>query len=49
LAAKNYIETWHKVFKSQELEKLDEIISDNAVFTSPVVFKPMEGKEITKM
>ena len=49
MAAKNYIETWHKVFKSQELEKLDEIISDNAVFTSPVVFKPMEGKEITKM
>ncbi len=48
MAAKNYIETWHKVFKSQELEKLDEIISDNAVFTSPVVFKPMEGKEITK-
>lgn len=49
MAAKNYIETWHKVFKSQELEKLDEIISDNAVFTSPVVFKPMEGKKITKM
>ena len=49
MAAKNYIETWHKVFKSQELEKLDEIISDNAVFTSPVVFKPMKGKGITKM
>ena len=49
MAAKNYIQRWHKVFKSQELEKLDEIISDDAVFTSPVVFKPMEGKEITKM
>ena len=49
MSAKNYIETWHKVFKSQELEKLDEIISDDAIFTSPVVFKPMEGKEITKM
>lgn len=49
MAAKNYIETWHKVFKSQELDKLDEIISDNAVFTSPVVYKPMEGKKITKM
>ena len=49
MAAKNYIETWHKVFKSQELDKLDEIISDNAVFTSHVVYKPMEGKKITKM
>ena len=28
---------------------LDEIIADNAVFSSPVVFKPMKGKEITMM
>jgi len=49
LSAKKYIDSWHTVFKSQELDKLDKIIADNAVFTSPVVFKPMEGKEITKM
>ena len=49
MTAKKYIDSWHTVFKSQELDKLDKIISDNAVFTSPVVFKPMEGKEITKM
>jgi hypothetical protein len=49
LTAKKYIDSWHTVFKSQELDKLDKIIADNAVFTSPVVFKPMEGKEITKM
>ena len=49
MTAKKYIDSWHTVFKSQELDKLDKIIADNAVFTSPVVFKPMEGKEITKM
>ena len=49
MSAKKYIDSWHTVFKSQELDKLDKIFADNAVFTSPVVFKPMEGKEITKM
>ena len=49
MSAKKYIDSWHTVFKSQKLDKLDKIIADNAVFTSPVVFKPMEGKEITKM
>ena len=49
MTAKKYIDSWHTIFKSQELDKLDKIIADNAVFTSPVVFKPMEGKEITKM
>ena len=49
MTAKKYIDSWHTVFKSQEPDKLDKIIADNAVFTSPVVFKPMEGKEITKM
>ena len=49
MTAKNYIESWHSIFKSQELDKLDKILAENAVFTSPVVFKPMEGKEITKM
>lgn len=49
MTAKKYIDSWHTVFKSQELDKLDKIIADNAVFTSPVVFKPMEGKEITIM
>ena len=49
MTAKKYIDSWHTIFKSQELDKLDKIIADNAVFTSPVVFKPIEGKEITKM
>ena len=47
--AKTLIEKWHKVIESNNLELLNEIIADNAIFSSPVVFKPMEGKEITMM
>ena len=47
--AKTLIKKWHKVIESSNLELLNEIIADNAIFSSPVVFKPMEGKEITMM
>ena len=47
--AKNLIHKWHEVIESDDLKMLNEIIADNAVFSSPVVFKPMEGKEITMM
>ena len=47
--AKNLIHKWLEVIESDDLKMLDEIIADDAVFSSPVVFKPMEGKEITMM
>jgi len=47
--AKNLIHKWHEVIESDDLKMLEEIIADDAVFSSPVVFKPMEGKEITMM
>ena len=47
--AKNLIHKWHEVIESDDLKMLDEIIADDAVFSSPVVFKPLEGKEITMM
>ena len=47
--AKNLIHKWHEVIECDDLKMLDEIIADDAVFSSPVVFKPMEGKEITMM
>tara|TARA_B100000609_G_scaffold136835_1_gene109610 strand:- start:75 stop:422 length:348 start_codon:yes stop_codon:yes gene_type:complete len=28
---------------------LDEILDDSCVFTSPIVFKPIEGKEMSKL
>ena len=47
--AKNLIHKWHEVIESDDIKMLDEIIADEAVFSSAVVFKPMKGKEITMM
>jgi hypothetical protein len=47
--AKDFISRWHKVMKNYELDDLDTILSEDVVFFSPVVFKAMNGKEITKM
>jgi len=49
MKAKELIHKWHKVMKNSELDLLNEIIADDATFSSPVVFKPMLGKEITMM
>jgi len=48
-SAKNLIHKWHDVIESDNLDLLDSILADDAVFSSPVVFTPMEGKEITMM
>ena len=47
--AKNLIHKWHDLINNDDLNKLDAILADDAVFSSPVVFNPMKGKEITKM
>ena len=47
--AKNLIHKWHDLIDNDDLEKLDAILAEDAMFSSPVVFTPMEGKEITKM
>lgn len=47
--AKDFISSWHKVMKNYELDDLDNILSKDVIFFSPVVFKAMNGKEITKM
>ena len=45
--AKDLIHKWHEVIDADDLNALDSIVADDAVFSSPVVFTPMEGKEIT--
>jgi len=47
--AKELIHKWHEVVKGDEPELLDKLLAENAVFSSPVVFKPLEGKVITMM
>ena len=47
--AKDLIHKWHEVINSDDMNALDNIIAEEAVFSSPVVFTPMEEKEITMM
>ena len=44
-----YLERWHQGLKSQEQDFLDEILDDSCIFRSPIVFKPIEGKEMSKL
>ena len=49
MQAKDLIHKWHEVVYSDDLNALDNLIAEGAIFSSPVVFTPMEGKEITMM
>lgn len=42
------IERWHKVLKGDHAE-LDDLLADDVVFVSPVIFTPQQGKDLTKM
>ena len=46
---KNFLDKWYQVYRSDEPELLEEILDESVIFSSPVVFKPIEGKEITKL
>ncbi len=42
------LKTWHEVAERRDVEGLDELLAENAVFHSPVVHTPQEGKAITR-
>lgn len=43
------IEKWHLHMLGQLPGGLDELLDDDVVFISPIVFTPQEGKAITKL
>ena len=48
----NAVNKWHDVMKSGGSgaeDKLDELLHEDVIFYSPVVFTPQRGKEITKL
>ena len=48
----NAVEKWHDIMKnpgSNVSEKLDELLDDDVIFYSTVVFTPQKGKDITKL
>jgi hypothetical protein len=43
------IEQWHAHLRGELPGGLDELLDDDVVFYSPIVYTPQEGKAITKM
>ena len=43
------VEKWYEVMKSNDMDKLDDLLAEEVVFYSPVVYTPQKGKDITKM
>ncbi|MCQ4121606.1 nuclear transport factor 2 family protein [Rhodococcus tibetensis] len=42
--APRVVTRWHHVVEHRDLDALDALIAEDAVFTSPAVFTPQEGK-----
>ena len=45
----SYLKKWHEGLTSNDPKLLDEILDESCIFTSPIVFKPIEGKEMSKL
>ena len=43
------IEKWHRCIAGEFPGGLDELLADDVVFYSPVVFTPQKGKDVTKL
>ena len=45
---KGFVKKWHKIVENRDENALDELLDDNVMFYSPVVFTPQKGKKMTK-
>jgi hypothetical protein len=43
------IERWHRFMRGEEPDALDELLDDEVVFYSPVVYTPQRGKAVTAL
>ena len=43
------VERWHQHLRSELTGGLDELLADDVVFYSPVVYTPQRGKDVTKL
>jgi hypothetical protein len=43
------VENWHLQLRGKFPGGLDELLADDCVFYSPIVFTPQKGKELTKL
>jgi hypothetical protein len=43
------VERWHQHLRGRLPGGLDELLADDVVFYSPVVYTPQQGKAVTKL
>ncbi len=43
------MDRWHALLADGDITKLDELLASDAVFHSPIVHTPQQGKELVKM
>lgn len=43
------LDAWHRMIAERNASALDDVLADDAVFHSPVVHTPQEGKALTKL
>ncbi|MGB8651122.1 MAG: nuclear transport factor 2 family protein [Mycobacteriales bacterium] len=43
------VERWHRFLSGEEPEGLDELLAQDVVFYSPVVYTPQRGRDITRL
>ena len=43
------VRAWHQLVNDKNVAGLDDVLADDAVFHSPIVHTPQEGKQITKL
>ena len=43
------IQKWHQLIKGDFLGGYDELLADDVIFYSPVVFTPQKGKDLAKL
>jgi hypothetical protein len=46
---KKFLDKWYQGYRSDDPQFLEDILDESVVFSSPIVFKPIEGKEMTKL
>jgi ketosteroid isomerase-like protein len=47
--SKATLDAWHRMIEERDATALEDVLADDAVFHSPVVHTPQEGKALTKL
>lgn len=40
------ISAWHRILQQRDISQLEALLADDAVFYSPIVFKPQPGRQL---